>query len=132
MFHFRPSHNFTNWVRGGKEKRWVGWLSCSFHCSIAFFGSGDGDGAGGRQERGEGGCIDQPEEWRGRKGRKAGKGSRPDQYTTAAWGQGGGCVTSTQILTLGTLSNLRDQACGHCLHRKLSIEIKAIAYLSYG
>ena len=52
MFHFRPSHNFTNWVRGGKEKRWVGWLSCSFHCSIAFFGSGDGEG-GKKEEREE-------------------------------------------------------------------------------
>ena len=69
-----PSHNFTNWVRGGKEKRWVGWLSCSFHCSIAFFGSG-GDGEGGKKEEREeeGGCIDQPEEWRGRGGREGGR-----------------------------------------------------------
>ena len=31
----------------------VGWLSCSFHCSIAFFGSGGGDGEGGKKEERE-------------------------------------------------------------------------------
>ena len=64
-----PSHNFTNWVRGGKEKRWVGWLSCSFHCSIAFFGSG-GDGEGGKKEEREDVSINRRNGEEGRGGRQ--------------------------------------------------------------
>ena len=54
MFHFHSVSQFHKLGSGGgKEKRWVGWLSCSFHCSIAFFGSGGGDGEGGKKEEKE-------------------------------------------------------------------------------
>ena len=96
---------------GGRERKTMGWLAeLLLPLQYRLFWQRRRR-RGGRQERGEGGeggCIDQPEEWRGRGGegeRQAGKGSRPDQYTTAAWGQGGASSTENHQTLSTALSN---------------------------
>ena len=73
MFHLTISQ-----IGFGKEKRWAQ-LELLLRSFLLLQYRLFWQRRGGLQERGEssGGCIDQPEEWRGRQ-----EGSRPDQYTT--------------------------------------------------